>query len=155
MEVLLTGMKPIAVMGQAGAGRSTVIRDMCFNNLYLFATGVFIEHVGCSYRMNAEVLKEIFERNVEVAYDQTENEMFDEADSDRPVSDHDAKESVFASGDEDEEGGEDSEKDSIKTDLTGRKEKEVRRTLIPMKPIGRGDNKLLFYIEDLHLCSFD
>lgn len=81
--------------------------------------------------------------------------MFDEADSDRPVSDHDAKESVFASGDEDEEGGEDSEKDSIKTDLTGRKEKEVRRTLIPMKPIGRGDNKLLFYIEDLHLCSFD
>lgn len=66
MECLLTAMKPVAIMSCPGAGRSTLARETIYSAMYTYATGVFIEHIGCSYRMEAEMFKEIIERNIQV-----------------------------------------------------------------------------------------
>jgi len=64
MEVLLSAMKPICVMSEPGAGRSTVVRDMILTQVLAFSTGLVVENITCSHRTNALSLKNALENNL-------------------------------------------------------------------------------------------
>ena len=141
-------MKPVAIMSSPGTGRSTLVRETIYNSMYTYCTGCFVEHMGCSFRMDAEVFKEIMERNIQVDIEQCEKEMFPDSDSDRPMS------AIPVPGEQVEVEEEDEDSNSLKTEKTVKQSKRVKHKLVPMKPIGEGQ-KILFYIEDLHLSSYD
>ncbi len=75
--------------------------------------------------------------------------MFPDSDSDRPMS------AIPVPGEQVEvEEDDDEDSNSFKTEKTVKKSKRVKKQLVPMKPIGEGQ-KILFYVEDLHLSSYD
>jgi hypothetical protein len=60
---MLTAMKPCLVVGRNATGKSSLVRDTLFNQIYCFTKDACTEHVPCSYRTNASSLKEFIEHN--------------------------------------------------------------------------------------------
>jgi len=68
MESLLTTQKPIAVVGDGACGKSSMIKDFIFNQMYLFTSQTFTDHVTCSHYTTSDIFKENIERNLVPIY---------------------------------------------------------------------------------------
>jgi hypothetical protein len=64
MESLLTTQKPVAICGDGACGKTSMIKDFVFNQIFLFTQGTYSDHITCSHYTNSDVLKSNFERNL-------------------------------------------------------------------------------------------
>lgn len=65
MESLLTTLKPVAICGDGACGKTSMIKDFVFNQIFLFTQGTYSDHITCSHYTNSDVLKSNIERNLE------------------------------------------------------------------------------------------
>ena len=64
LELLMTAMKPVLIVGEGACGKSNLLKNFIFSELNVFAQHCFTEHITCSHYTDAASLKSNVERNL-------------------------------------------------------------------------------------------
>lgn len=107
--------------------------------MYSFVNDVFTDHVSCSHRTTNHTFKDFIEHNFKTVKTEEEKKILGDSDSERPMSALESK---------------DSENGEALDQETKVEKPDPKKKSIIIRPFGDA-NKLLIYIEDIHMSRFD
>ncbi len=140
MESLITTQKPIAICGEGASGKSSLIKDFVFSQIFIFTQGTYLDHITCSHYTTSDVIKNNVERNLVPLFVHTKVDPPTEAA--KPIVQPDQNTLPKTAEQELEE--------LIKTatSMNNKQETDI------LKPPGQ-DTRLIVYLEDLHMTWVD
>ena len=116
--------------------------------MYSFISDVFVDHVSCSHRTNTTSFKNFLEHNFVTVKSEQEKQELGDSDDEKPMTIPDTYDTQNVKDESD------SEKSSEKEKIVEKPAVVKKKRSIVFRPFYEAQ-KLLIYIEDIHMSSYD